>query len=426
MKGSMSIKERQLSRIQQTILQLYQAEDSATSPLRRRLLRGRRYGSMLQQEFIKNDVAIRAQSLSYFTLFSILPLVTGVFLLLGFFSQWGPVQKQFETLLSGLLDSIPSDQKGVLMAFILQYKDQYLENLSQKSGTLGVFAVLVLFWIGARVFFNIESLMNRIWWVRSERPLLERIKNFVVFMVLMPLAYALVISLPRILSWLGGRQLTAWFDQGLLGTLMFFSLLVVLKTFPNTRVAWRSAAWGAAAGTLGFVLSNSFLRIYFRLGTQTAYGKAAILPIFAFFIYVAWMIFIFAVEVSLLVDQGDRRIERSLPGTTLAQALLLKRLLDLLQENFQERRGPVPVSFISHSLGVGAPMLDRLAFFLEKRGRVVRVDAVDGQGESLSLAMPVNEEDLISLIKEFLDLSRLSQDFDVFWLISKINGARAH
>lgn len=417
----MSIKERRLSRINRTILNLYEAEDGARTPLRKRLLRVRRYAALLHQEYIKNDVAIRAQSLSYFTLFSLLPLVTGIFLILGFFSQWGPVQREFEVLLGGLLDSIPADQKKVLMAFMLQFKDQYLENISQKSGSLGVFAVLVLFWIGARVFFNIESLMNRIWWVRSERPLLERIKNFVVFMVFMPLSYALVISLPRVLAYLGSRQVSAWLDQGLLGALVFASLLVVLKSFPNTRVSWKSAAIGAGAGTFGFALSNSLLSVYFRLGTQTAYGKAAILPIFAFFIYVAWTIFIFAVEVSLLAEQGDRRIERSLPTTTLAQAMLLKKMLTLLQARFDSGRGPVPVSELSRELGIGGTVFDRLSYFLEKRGSVIRVHGEGAHDPALTLARPASDTDLRSLIKDFLDLGRISQDFDVFGLISELN-----
>jgi membrane protein len=417
----MSIKERHLSRINQTILRLYEAEDAAPSRLQKEMYKWRRYASLLHQEFIKNDVAIRAQSLSYFTLFSLLPLVTGIFLILGFFSQWGPVQKEFENLLAGLLDSIPSDQKKVLMTFILQFKDQYLENLSQKSGTLGVFAVLVLFWIGARVFFNVESLMNRIWWVRSERPLLDRIKNFVVFMVFMPLSYALAISVPRILAYAGTHQVSAWLDQGLLGLIVFLSLLVVLKSFPNTRVHWRSAGIGATAGTLGFALSNSLLGIYFRLGTQSAYGKAAILPIFAFFIYVAWMIFIFAVEVSLLAEQGDRRTERSLPSTTLSQALLLKKLVETLQERFQKGEGPVGVNELSRQLGVGGPLLDRLSHFLEKRGRIIRVEREGARDTALSLARPASDEDLVSLIKEFLDLRRIAQDFDVFGLISRLD-----
>lgn len=421
----MSIKERHLSRINQTILKLYDVEDAAPTRPKKAWCRIRRFASTLHYEFIKNDVAIRAQSLSYFTLFSILPLVTGIFLILGFFSQWGPVQREFEELLNGLLDSIPADQKRVLLAFMMQFKDQYLENLSQKSGALGAFAVLILFWIGARVFFNLESLMNRIWWVRAERPLLERVKNFVFFMVLMPLAYALVISLPRVLAFLGTHQVSVWLDQGLLGALIFCSLMIILKSFPNTRVSWRSAGIGAAAGTLGFAISNSLLRFYFQLGTQTAYGKAAILPIFAFFIYVSWMIFIFAVEISLIAEQGDRRMERSLPSTTLAQALLLKRLLEVLQIRFQNGAGPMPLSEISRELGVGGSALDRLSDFLEKRGRVIRLEGDSRHSSSISLARPADESDLIFLIKEFLDLERISQDFDIFWLISKLNRSHA-
>ena len=190
----MSIREKSLARINKAVLHHYESRANAQGAWGRFRASLQMLLSMLHYEFLKNDVAIRAQSLSYFTLFSILPLIAGVFLILGFFSQWAPAQKEFENLMSGLLSSIPQDQREVLLSYILQFKDQYLENLSQKSGTIGVFAILVLFWIGARVYFNVESLMNRIWSVRAERPWFERIKNFIVTMVFLPLIYALVIS----------------------------------------------------------------------------------------------------------------------------------------------------------------------------------------------------------------------------------------
>lgn len=182
----MSIREKNLARINKAVLRHHESRSNSSGTGARFRATLQMVLSMLHYEFVKNDVAIRAQSLSYFTLFSILPLIAGIFLVLGFFSQWAPAQKEFEELMTGVLGSIPSDQREVLMSYILQFKDQYLQNLSQKSGRIGVFAILVLLWIGARVYFNVESLMNRIWSVRAERPWFERIKNFIVTMVFLP------------------------------------------------------------------------------------------------------------------------------------------------------------------------------------------------------------------------------------------------
>lgn len=417
----MSIKERSLARINQAILNLHQREEDSPRLIGRNLLRIRRWGAMIQSEWVKNDVAIRAQSLSYFTLLSILPLFAGAFLILGFFSQWGPVQKEFEGLIQDVLGAIPADQRELLLGFMLQFKDQYLGNINKKSGSIGVFAVLVLLWISARVYFNIESFMNRIWSVRAERPWLERIRNFIVCMVLLPLAYALVISLPRAMEHFGERSVGLFFDQGLLLILIYSSLLLVFKFFPNTRVSWKSAHLGSAVGTIGYALSNSLLRVYFRVGTNTAYGKAAILPIFAFFIYAAWMIFIFAALVSLVQQQGARMIERKLPSSTLGQAVVLEALVRELQRRFQAGLPPETIPSLARALGIGEGMLESLIDFLERRGKVVRSIPRNRVAPfRCSLAHSVSEPDLILILQDFLNLERIPKKFDVFGLISRL------
>jgi len=420
---SMSIKERNLLRINKAILLSHQQEKEAKGKVERAIAWSRMAFSMLHFEFVKNDVAIRAQSLSYFTLFSILPLIAGIFLVLGFFSQWGPVQKEFEELLAGMLSSIPLEQRTSLLSYILQFKDQYLQNLSHKSGTIGVFAILVLFWIGARVFFNVESLMNRIWSVRAERALLDRLKNFIVSMVFLPFAYALVISLPKIIEHYGNRTVSVFLDEGLLAVLSLLSLFTVLKGFPHTRVSWKSALLGALAGTAGYGLANSILRIYFKFGTDTAYGKAGVLPVFAFFIYVAWLIFIFSVEVSLLVEHGGRMLERKLPQTTLGSALVMEKTVWILSGQFHQNSGPLSLETLSGKLELGPGVLEPVLDFLERKGWVIRVVSEGKSGaDRYLIAHEVKEDELLGLLKEYLHLDRISQNFDVYGLVAKLNG----
>ncbi|MBU6152899.1 MAG: YihY/virulence factor BrkB family protein [Bdellovibrionales bacterium] len=421
----MSIRERKLAKLNKAILRHHDVRAGSIRALPRLWATVQLLFSMLHYEFLKNDVAIRAQSLSYFTLFSILPLIAGIFLILGFFSQWGPVQKEFEDLMAGLLGSIPGEQRAYLLAYIFQFKDQYLQNLSQKSGTIGVFAVLVLLWIGARVFFNVESLMNRIWSVRAERTWFDRIKNFVVTMVFLPLIYALVISLPKIIERYGNRQAGIFLDQGLLILVIFATLLAILKGFPNTRVSWRSAVFGAISGTLGYAIANTVLRIYFRFGTDTAYGKAGVLPVFAFFIYVGWLIFIFAVEVSLLVERGAQMIERRLPGTSLGSALVLERVLRVLNEKFLDKSGPQDLKSLAQALHLGVGTIETAIEYLERKSSVVRIRAEGSRGEDrYTISKAFSENDLDDLLNEYLQVERIGRYFDVGGLIRRLRSGQ--
>jgi len=420
----MSIRERNLARVHNSILRAHQGNSGKGGGLFSIWHRVRIAASMVHYEFLRNDVAIRAQSLSYFTLFSLLPLLAGIFLILGFFSQWGPVQKEFEEMMSGLMGAIPGEQRELLLSFILQFKDQYLHNLDQKSGSIGVFAILVLLWVAARVFFNLESLMNRIWSVRSERALLDRIKNFMLSMVFIPLAFALVISLPGVVAHFGGRTVSAFLDQGLLIFLIFVTLFTVLKGFPNTQVTLKSAGGGALAGTLLYALANGLLRVYFKFGTETAYGKAGVIPVFAFFIYVAWLIFMIAALVSLVIQQGGRLLDRDLPLSSLSSALILEQVVDLLSQRFNEQSGPMSMDEMSETLKLGGAAVQPTLDFLVGAGWVLKSEGLDQKGPPrFGLARASSEEGLKTLIRNYLQLDQISQRFDVSRMISRLSNS---
>ena len=372
-------------------------------------------------EITKNDVAIRAESLSYFTLFSIMPLIAGVFLLLGIISQYAPVQKEFEDLLANFLQAIPTEQRDVLLDFILQFKDDYLGKISKQSASIGIFAMGALIWVAGKVFFNLESLMNRIWGVNYDRPFFERIQNFVFCIVILPLAYIIALSLPGVIEHFGQKKVGGIIHQGVPIFIIFFSLSFVFRYFPNTKVKWRSAHLGALASTLAFWVSNIFLGFYFRFGTTTAYGKAAILPIFAFFIYVSWFIFILGVEVCLLTQSGTRHAGMQLSQTTLVQALILERIVGILQTRFKDGSGPVEPPQLAQSLNVPQADVDHALAFLREREAVVRIaHERDRDSFNFILARSMTQQDLLNLIKEYLDLSKLQQTFDVQSLLSRL------
>jgi membrane protein len=410
-----SLKDRQLRNLEVRIRKTHQQEIESQPRWLRCFYRLERWSEMLYHEMVKDDVAIRAQSLSYFTLFSIMPIMAGLFLLLNFYSQWGPVQSQFQDLLIQILQPIPDDYRDTLMDFILDFKDEYLAKLNQKSGTIGVLALGVLLWVMAKVFFNVEDMINRVWATSSDRNWFERIQNFFVCLVVVPFTLIVAISLPKMIVHLGGGQIGVFFGQGLPVLLEFFGMSFLFKYFPNVRVAWRSAFYGAGFSAVLLLIANAFLKIYFKFGTETAYGKAAVLPIVAFFIYVFWIIFILGAEVSFMNQNRSQFLGKTLPTTTLGEAALMSEILKLLNAQFVSAKKPISADEIAVHFDIPTTTVLQVLRFLKKQGVVVEaLISSKSAPSSFVLARSVETINLGQLIKDYLDIDVLAQNFDVY------------
>ncbi len=325
---------------------------------------------LLYREMVRDDALIRAESLSYFSLFSVLPILAGLFLLLSFFSDFGPIQNEFNELIGRILEPFPAAQRSTLLTLIEQFRFEYLKKLKDASSSIGVFAVGVLFWIGAKVYLNIEDLMNQIWGVVQNRSWMRRLQNFITILALLPLFSAVMLSVPTLIAAMTSQTV----GHGLEEVLPFFVLLIgltfVFKTFPHAQVRFSSALLGASISSSLLMLAMVGLRIYFKFGVQSAYGKAAALPLVAFFIFVFWVIFMIGAEVSFLREnpEGSIRIQPNEP--TLAQGQDLMNLLEVLNQNRQEE-GVVWLSQLQKKLKIPRIELRGLIRFLEREGVVL-------------------------------------------------------
>jgi membrane protein len=409
-----SLKERNLSTIDARIRALHQKEAQARSPWRKSFWWMNRWANMLQHEFIKDDVAIRAESLSYLSLFSIMPILAGIFLLLTLFSGYEPVQHQFQYYLNNLLAPIPDEHRKDLLAFILDFKEQYLAKITQKSTSIAVFAFGVLIWISGKVFFNMENLMNRIWLVSESRPWLIRIRNLIFSSVIFPVFVLVALSLPHLIRHFYGRPGRLFAANVLPALTLFFGLVVLFRYFPNVKVRWPNALKGAVFSTFLFELSNYFLKYYFHFGTQTAYGKAAVLPIMAFFIYVIWLTFILGAEVSFILQNENLFVGKQVSGRTLGEALLLSGILEVFAKNAEEKRNPPTANELAAHFKVSLQSIHDVLFYLrEKDVLAENPDSAQSRHQNYMLLQSHASINLGYLIKDYLNIDGLEQNFDV-------------
>jgi len=390
---------------------LHAREHRESQPLCRRVLFIRRWALMLYREYLRDNVKIRAESLAFLMACSLLPLVAGAFFVFTIFTQFAMVQEALQRFVNGLLETIPVEHRETVQDFILRFKDAYLGAISGKSGRLGVFALLFLVWVGLQTFNNIERTINEIWSADRMRPFMERVRNFVVVSVGAPFVLIASLSIPLVLRKTPGtgHLLEA---VPLFSTLLnqVIPLLLILATFtllyryvPVTKVRWHAALKGGVFSAVLLQLSNVGMNFYFRVGTQTAYGKAAVVPLIAFWVYIVWIIVIMGAEVSYLAQNEKYLLRAERQPPTLSEAEGLLAILVFLYGAWKGGKNPVSFEILFQHTQLPAKALQRLLSHLLREGLILEALApADSLDSSYLLAQDIGNLKIRDVLGRFI------------------------
>lgn len=268
---------------------------------RRFAVRWLRIGHMLVRELFDGTLTLRAASLVFTTLLSLVPLLAVSFSLLKAFG----VHNKLEYTLFRLLE--PLGERGAEFAVrIVEFVDQV------KVGLLGGVGLLILFLTVLSLVQKVEKALNLTWRVRRSRGFVQRFSGYLSVLLVGPL---LVFSALGLMGTIMGTEmvqglasiepfgtLLAWLPKLLPYLLMVAAFSFVYVFMPNTRVRttsalvggavagvlWASAGWGFAAFVVNSPSSNY----------AAIYSSFAIVFFFMLWIYVAWLILLIGATVA--------------------------------------------------------------------------------------------------------------------------------
>ncbi len=420
----MSVQDDKIRKIGRTVIKLRHAEEAAHSSIQLFALRLGRWVTMLAHEFFKDEVKTRAESLSFLMVFSILPLIAGGFFLFNIFAQFGYVQDALVSGVDSLLTNIPNEHRSFVQDYVLRFKDAYLQSLSQKSGSIGIFALFVLVWVGLSTYGNIDSTLNHIWSSHRQRPFFEKFRNFLVVMVLGPIVLISTLSIPLMFQKMDlgiylSHQLP--FIPFLINALLFPSLglmtfTMIYRFIPVTVVRWKSAIVGAVFALSALQMVNLGMRLYFQYGTNTAYGKAAAVPLVLFWIYLMWMVLILGAEVSYLMQTEVESFEDPENEHSLRDGGNLVSLLLALLEAHRDGHGPLTFFEIKSIGRWSDSRVNRILDYLVAKGWVVRCGGMTDLTGNYVLAKDVAQVPVQNILKDFLGgESRTARRFEGRW-----------
>ena len=250
-----------------------------------------RYVYALTRDLVTGDLNMRAMSLVYTTLLSLVPLCAfsiSIVKGLGFHHDLGPLLTEFFRPLG--------DRGDELTRRVVGFVDH------MEGGVLGSLGLGFLIWTVVSVIQKVEDCFNHIWHVEQSRSFARRFGEYlgvlVVGPVLMVAALGLVASLGthRAIAWLAAHETLGRpiLMLGRLGPMLVVTAgFTFLYTFiPNTRVRLRIALPAGLAAAAAWVAAGIAFTALVAYSTQmmAVYAGFAIVLLALMWLWLNWLI----------------------------------------------------------------------------------------------------------------------------------------
>lgn len=251
-------------------------------------------------EFIEFSVPRMSAALSYYTLFSLAPILIIMITVADVF--YG--RQAIEGSLFGQIRNFVGDDAAMQIQEIIRNATQ-----SQHTKTASVISIVILVFTSTGVFTEIQSSINAIWQLKAKPQkswLYFLINRILSLSMVMGLGFILLVSLlaNTLLSLLLDRLLTVlpegsvWitYTANMLITFIVISFLfsVIFKLLPDAKVQWKDV-WQGSFLTAVLFMAGKF-GIGYYLGKSNpggAYGTAGSLVIILLWVYYSAMILYF-------------------------------------------------------------------------------------------------------------------------------------
>ncbi len=258
-----------------------------------------RYLYVTTRDLTQSDLPIRAASLAYTSLLSMVPLLAVSFSMLKAFG----VHNKMEDVLTQALQPLGPSGEDIAHTII-----SFVNNM--KVGALGTVGLVTLLYTTVSVMQKIERAFNHSWRITAERTAKQRFSDYLTVIIIGPVlvftAFGITASLMnnQVVDYLSSYELLGqilrWIARLLPYLIVIGAFTFVYVFMPNTRVQVQSAFTGAvAAGILWQAAGWAFAKFVAGSAQYTAvYATFASLFLFIIWLYVAWLILLTGADIA--------------------------------------------------------------------------------------------------------------------------------
>jgi membrane protein len=320
--------------------------------------------------FNEDKCMLKATALTYYTLFSIVPIIALAFAIAkGFGFQ--------ENLKQQILADFKDQQSVLIQSF--DYADKMLANT--QGGLIAGVGIILLLWSVMKLLGSIENSFNDIWEIKRDRTWTRKITDYLSIMLIGPIFIMLS----------GG--LTVGIETGMNTAVSNFSLLspvtfILLKllafsliwgmfiflymALPNTKVSFKGASMGALVAAILFELLQ-WAYVSFQIGVAqygAIYGSFAALPLFLIWVQYSWFVVMFGAELTFANQNVDHyELENDIINISDRYKRVIALLIaNYVVKNFNEGKIPLTAIQIAQKLDLPVRLARTIIFEFTETG----------------------------------------------------------
>lgn len=246
--------------------------------------------------FLDKELTFFAASLSFYTIFIIIPLLLITMTLLTSLPSFTEYYGAIKIFIFSNLMPVNSE-------IFVGYMDDFIKN-SAKMGIVGLAMILV----SSLLFFkDFEYIANKIFHAKP-RTLWESITTYWTMLTLTPIALGVsffitgyVVSLASKNELTSGLNILPWVPYIIIWALFF----LIFQIAANTKINPKASLISSFIVSIIFSISkNSFIQyVFYNKSYTTIYGSFSIIMFLFLWIYLSWIIFIYGLKLCYIINR---------------------------------------------------------------------------------------------------------------------------
>ncbi len=330
-----------------------------------------RYVYAVLRDFFSGQLTMRAMSLVYTTLLSIVPLLAFSFSVLKGFGIHEQIQDQMYLFLE------PLGERGE------EITDSVMSLVYNVDGrVLGGVSLAFFMWTAVSMVQKVEESLNYVWYVSEPRSFARRFTEYMAVLMIGPLAIFIAIGM---ITALQNQSIVQYLLQNEIigpvfvatGKLTPYFIVAGVFTFlywfmPNTRVRVLPALLGGLAG--GFIWASMVIIFTTFIATasarQAVYASFAIAIVTLIWLYLNWLTLLIGAQLAFYIQHPEYlRIGRQEPrlSNSMRERLALNIML-LVGRAFRDPQQSMSVQTLSDALQIPSLTLEPILRDLEADG----------------------------------------------------------
>ncbi len=337
-----------------------------------------RYLYAVLRDFFSGQLTLRAMSLVYTTLLSIVPLLAFSFSVLKGFG----VHEQLEAQLYGFLEPLGAKGDEITTGIM-----DIVDKVNVRA--LGGLALLFFIYTAVSMVQKIEESFNYVWYVSKPRSFARRFTEYVFVLLIGPVAMVSALSIMGTLQsetavqWLLHNEIVGPVFESI-GRLTPYAIVAGVFTFlymfmPNTKVRLSSALVGGLAGGFMWATSSAIFAAFIVGSTrnQAIYASFAI-PITALiWLYLNWLILMVGAQLAfyhqnpayLRIGRRDPRLSNSM------RERLALNIMYIVGTAFRDPNHSITFNELGDRLKIPSVTIAPVAVKLENAGLLILTES---------------------------------------------------